>query len=487
MFALMAPVVVGSAGMAIDFAGAYLVQQRLAQAIDSAALAGAASSSDAAEIENRIRKFFEANYPPEKLGATFDPEVEIVGDEIRVGGRARYHTSFLTLIGINEIDVNAYTVVQREVQGLEVALVLDNTGSMATNDNIGTLKSATKSFINILFERTSNPDYVRIGMVPYSNSVRIGRYGLGYTPDGQVYGDGDVFVILPPGVSYTTNHDSSSGWYGCVVEHMESGYQSSATPVNNAYGQLWRYSSNWKGHGWNPGSSSNDPYDFDVLDQHDGPWDIYMYGKVVSNGEYCNGSGYSSSRCSDCTGNNNRCNSSYCYCRNSTPNRGCPYAYIIPLSSDQETLLDRVDDMVPEGNTLGNVGMLWGSRLISPEPPFTEGSSWGNEFWKKAIIMMTDGDNTSDGTYSNYWFANKHNMNVTKFNTRFGETCEDLKEKGVLIYTITFASGTSDNTKAYYRDCASSESQYYDAPTQEKLLEVFDAIARELSNLHIKQ
>lgn len=40
MFALMAPVIVGSAGFALDYAMAYLVQQRLAQAIDASALAG---------------------------------------------------------------------------------------------------------------------------------------------------------------------------------------------------------------------------------------------------------------------------------------------------------------------------------------------------------------------------------------------------------------------------------------------------------------
>lgn len=486
LFAIMAPVVVGAAGMAVDFAGAYLVQQRLAQAIDAAALAGAAYSSNADQIEQKIRDFFDANYPPEKLGATFDPEIKVIGDEIHVGGKARYNTFFLTLIGINNLKVSASTVVQREVQGLEVALVLDNTGSMSNNNNINTLKTATKSFVNILFERTSNPDYVRIGMVPYSNSVRIGRYGLGYTPDGDRYGNGDVFVNLPAGVSYTTNTASSSGWYGCVVEHHD-GYNASATHVAGSSGQLWRQGTNWAGHGWNAARTSNDPYDYDVLDNYEGPWDIYMFGDIITSGQRCNASGYSSSRCSNCTGNNDTCASTYCYCRHSTPNQGCPRAYIMPLSSDKEALLTRVDEMVPEGNTLGNIGMAWGARVISPEAPFTEASDWGDHFWRKAVVMMTDGDNTRDGVYSAYWFKSKNGMTVTKFNDRFLETCEALKEKGVVVYTITFTSGINNTTKGYYRNCASSPSQYYDAPTQKDLLAVFDTIARELSNLRIKQ
>jgi Flp pilus assembly protein TadG len=194
VFALMAPVVIGGMGMGLDMAQAYLVQQRLSQALDAAALAAAASSSEGDVIRQKVLDFFDANYPEDELGIAFTPEVVINGDEVTVTGTAQYKTRFLLAIGIDAVDVNASTVVQREVQGLEVALVLDNTGSMATNDNIRSLKRAATSFINIMFNSTSNPNYVRIGIVPYSNTVNIGRYGLGQKPDGSTYGDGDVFV-----------------------------------------------------------------------------------------------------------------------------------------------------------------------------------------------------------------------------------------------------------------------------------------------------
>lgn len=488
MFALMAPVIIGSAGMALDFANAYLVQQRLAQALDAAALAAAASSTDATTINQKVQQFFDANYPEEKLGITFEPFVVVDGDQIYVSGRAVYKTYFLTLIGITEIDVEAETTVQREVQGIEVALVLDNTGSMSTNDNIGKLRNATRSFINIMFAATSNPNFVRIGLVPYSNAVNVGRYGLGKKPDGSTYGDGVPFVTLPSGVSYTTSKSSSTGWYGCVVEHKDSGYSASATHVNNSFGQLWRSGTNWSGHGWNPAVTNNDPYDYDTLDNYEGNWDIYMYGRVINSGQQCSGSGFSSARCSNCTGNNSTCASTYCYCRHSTPSTGCPNASIMPISSDKSALLTHVDRMQADGNTLGNIGMAWGARLISPEPPFEEGSPWDSEYWKKAIIMMTDGDNTLNGTYSAYWFTNKTNMSATKFDTRFSETCEELKEKGVLIYTIVFSQGggVSTATKNRYQACASSEDQYIEADDTDALQEAFEQIARELSNLHIK-
>lgn len=508
-FALMAPIIVGSAGMALDFAHAYLVQQRLAQAIDSAALAAAASSTDPDVIEEKIRLFFETNYPPEKLGATFDPVVTVTDGEISVSGHATYITFFLNVIGIDDVNVNANTVVQREIRGLEVALVLDNTGSMASNDNITALKEAATNFINTLFDNVTDPEDIKIGLVPYSNSVRVGSYGLGLNPDGTTYADGDVFVTLPTGVSYTTDH-SSANWYGCVVEHEATNYNSAATHVTNSKGQLWSTATGansskcmtisgtkyCRGHGWDPAIATNDTYPDDVLDEYEGPWDIYAFGKVITSGSTCGTSGgYSNSRCSSCGGAGSTCNQTYCYCWKSDSsegiNEGCPFSNILPLTSDQDALLEAVDPdddtvMFPHGNTLGNIGMAWGGRLISPEAPFEEGAAWDNPYWKKAIVMMTDGDNTENGTYSSFWFTNKNNMTVTKFNQRFEETCEDLKEKGVTIYTITFTSAINDDTKDYYRRCATSEDQYYDAPTQGELIDVFHQIARELSNIYIK-
>lgn len=505
-FAVMAPIVIGAAGMALDYSRAYLVQQRLAHAIDAAALAAASSSTDEALIRQKILDFFEKNYPPEKLGITFDPVVTVNGHEVHVTGNADYNTLFLKLIGIYQIDVDAETTVQREIRGLEVVLVLDNTGSMDTSKNIRALKTGAQNFINILFDRAQEPEDIKIGLVPYSNSVRVGRYGIGKNPDGSNYDGGQTFVTLPTGINYTTSH-SSTNWYGCVVEHMDNAdYQPSATQVTNARGQLWRYSTNWKGHGWDPAKTTNDPYPQDIEDDYEGPWDIYAYGKIIAQNEKCSDySGFATSRCSSCNtsgSNRDKCNTTYCYCWATEPNDSCPYAAVQPLTSDRALLLSQVedddtvsldggtepDDMEPHGNTAGNVGMMWGYRLISPEAPFEEGADFNDVYWRKAIVMMTDGDNTIDSGstgYSYYGPGSKNDMTVTKMNNRFAEVCEKLKDEGVIIYTITFTSAIDEGTKDYYRECATDEDHYHDAPSQEDLINVFEEISRELSNIYI--
>ncbi|GJL85046.1 MAG: VWA domain-containing protein [Micavibrio sp.] len=446
-FAVMAPVVVGSAGMALDFAQAYLVQQRLAQALDAAALAAAASATNQAGIQQKVNDFFDANYPDEKLGVTFEPIVNVVGDEITVTGNAYYNTFFLAVIGIEEIDVAAETVVVREVQGLEVVMVLDNTGSMSSNNNIQALRDAASSFVDILFDRTSDPDFVKIGMVPYSSSVNVGKYGLGQNPDGSVYGDGTSFVDLPPGTVHTTNEwtKNPEEWLGCVLAYNESGYSDAST--------------------------SNDPYPNDTLDDHEGPWEPYKYERYgqdwhFAHNHYHNTSGQ---------------HGNYKY-----PNYNCPRTTIVPMTSDEDKLLDSIETMQAQGYTLGNYGMTWGWRVLSPEKPFEEGEGWNDPLWRKAIVMMTDGVNTMENTYTAYWRTRNHDINPTIQNNRFAETCELLKDEGVIIYTVTFAGGVNENTKDYYRDCATSEDQYFDAPSQDDLIDVFETISRELSNLHIK-
>lgn len=455
-FAVMLPAVVGSVGMTMDLSQAYLVRQRLAGALDASALAAAASSTDENDIRERIVQFFEANYPENVLGDAFDLEVEFEGDDVIVSAKANHNTSFMKVLGFDHMTIGAETIVRREVRGLEVALVLDNTGSMSTNDNIGTLRTATESFINILFDRASDPEDIRIGLVPYANAVRVGRYGLGLYPNGDIYydpdedGTADPFVELPADVYYTDNHNTTDpdGWYGCVVEYNEDG--------------------------WDEASTANDPYPHDVLDDYEGSWDPYLYEQYSAHsscGQYWDGRRW----------RNNTCYHVYTY-----PNNSCPYANVVPLTSDQDALLSAVATMQAHGNTLGNIGMAWGTRLISPDPPFTEGHAWDDPRWRKAIIMMTDGVNTRDSSYSAFWRSRNHQLGTTDYNERFVETCDAMRAQGVLVYTVTFAGGVSEDAKEYYRDCATSEAQYYDAPTQDELIEVFEKISRELANLHIR-
>lgn len=474
VFALTLPVLVAGAGIAVDLAQAYNVKNRLANALDKAALAVASSSGTEDELSARMDAFLDANYPDGKIGELLDATLVLDDNLVSITGHARVDTSFMRVFGYDEMTVGAFTEVTREVRGLEVVMVLDNTGSMSTNNNIATLRTAATNFVNILYDATDEPEGIKIGIVPYASSVRVGSYGLGLNPDGSAYGDGTPFVTLPAGVSYTTDKNSSTGWFGCVVEHMSENYDPAAMHVNNSYGQLWKTAAscttvtNCRGHGWDATAGDNDPYPDDIPDNYTGPWDIYMYGTVTRN---CSGT----------------CNPKYTFNKASQPNIYCPNAPVLPLTSDQPALLSNISSMQAEGATLSNTGVAWGYRLLSPASPFTEGSDWVDIDWDKAMLIMTDGETSMGGNFTSYWFTNKNNIDNADLDDRLGEICTELKNNDVLIYTITFAAGVSAETKAAYRACATSEDTYYDAPSQSDLIEVFEGIARQLANLHISR
>lgn len=503
-FGLMAPMLVGAIGLAMDVSQAYVVRQRLHGAIDAAALSAAASSQDADEIAARVVEFITANYPPEAIGILNEDQidVDVTQSEVTVTASARYPATFMSIFGYENISVSSAVVVAREIKGLEVVLVLDNTGSLGST-NMSAVRTASKNFVQILFDRVAEPEDIKIGVVPYAASVRVGRYGLGQFADGTA-GYGTAFVTLPSGVSYTSSHSSSGNWNGCVVEHNNTNnyYSAAATHVANTKGQLWTTNAtglcsgaaDCRGHGWDPSISTNDPYPADVNDDYAGPWDIYMSGRVISSGQECDDySGYSNSRCSSCTGSGGNCNKTYCYCWRSQPNESCPIANVLPLSSDETTINATLDSMDYGGSTYSNIGMAWGMRMLSPDEPFIEGAAWGDEEWNKAIVLMTDGEMSPSGTYSAYWPAGKTDADsIANLNARLLEVCAWLKAEpqNVVIYTITFDHATSDisdSTKAIYRQCATDDDHYFDAPSQANLITAFEQISGALANLHLKR
>jgi len=124
---------------------------------------------------------------------------------------------------------------------------------------------------------------------------------------------------------------------------------------------------------------------------------------------------------------------------------------------------------------------------VSPDEPFIEATEYDNNQWDKVVLVMTDGINTMSNVYSAYGRSDDHTIDAEDLDDRFAETCEAMKGAGILVYTVTFDSGVDNDTKDLFRDCATTPANYNDAPSQDDLEEVFEKIARELSNLHIKQ
>jgi Flp pilus assembly protein TadG len=202
------PLVIAS-GIAIDVGRAYSVKVRLGAALDAAALAvGSETNQTAAQMSTDLQNYFTANYPSTALGTnvTVTPvpsNADLSATTVNYQAQATVPMLFMPLIGINSITVSV-TAQTKKTTGLEVAVVLDNTGSMLCGPNDGapnysngtcssgvvasdttctnstntsricTLINAATQFVNTLTSAITSSQQLYISIVPYVTTVNIG-------------------------------------------------------------------------------------------------------------------------------------------------------------------------------------------------------------------------------------------------------------------------------------------------------------------------
>jgi Flp pilus assembly protein TadG len=179
------PVIVGS-GIAIDVGRAYMVKLELESALDSAGLAVASSTGlTSAQLQTRLQKYFDANYPA--MSKTTNLQVTMTDPTqpvINITASVDLPTTFLQLINFSQIPVSASNQVTRGTNALELALVLDNTGSMMCGDafpngcntpsHISALKTDAQQIVDTLFADSVDPTKLKISVVPYVTAVNVG-------------------------------------------------------------------------------------------------------------------------------------------------------------------------------------------------------------------------------------------------------------------------------------------------------------------------
>jgi Flp pilus assembly protein TadG len=472
------PIVVAG-GSGVDLARAFIVQQRLAHALDAAALAvGTSLEKTDAQLEALAQSFFDANYPAQELGVPGALSMAINDNVITISASADVDTAFMRIVGYNEMSVGASSEVTRKLTGLEVVLVLDNTGSMGSNGKIGALKSASTELVKILFGDQTNPDYLKIGLVPFSAAVNVGTQ---YENSGWIDTTGASSVN---GLNFSNgrhamqvyNLINNKSWNGCVEARPMPMDVEDTTPSADNPDTLWV-----------PYFAPDEP---DLWS-----WPNYYYNSYLSDGT--NNSNMQTRQARYQKYNNQ-------YIWGDGPHYNCKTQPITPLTNDKQDILDAIDDMNATGNTNISFGMAWGWRVISPTEPFTEGTAYDDKKFRKAIILLTDGDNVigqtgnhNKSTYSAYGYVKDGRLGVTsaptadaKLDERTSTVCTNIKnaypDQPITVYTITFQVN-GDATKTLMRNCATDAEKYFDSPSNAELTANFKIIAGELSELRISK
>ncbi len=391
-------VLVGAAGLAFDAGRGYMLNARLSQAVDAAALAGgrALSIGGGGDYEGMIKKYFKANLPDGYMGASIpEPKIKLNadGDRIEVIATATVPTTLMKVLGSKSMDIAARAVVHRAVKGLEVALVLDNSGSMK-GGKMTDLKDSAELLVDILYGDNETVEDLYVSIVPFT------------------------------GRSNVKGEDST-----------------------------------------HPGNSPNKDYVcFDLRDGDFARNDAPPAQRIFEH--------YS--------GKHSHKNNATNY-----KNKVCPKEPVLPLSQAKGTVKGSIKGMQAKGCTRYDVGTSWGWRAVSPDwRGVWQGSasnlplSYEEPQMEKAIIIMTDGENTPDCLDDSQTQEETENA--------FAATCADMKANGIVIYTITFKLDDPD-TNTLFRECASGDERAFKSPSGAELEAAFTAIANDLSTLRLSQ
>jgi len=185
MFAFAALPILASVGAAIDYSRVNKARTSLQAALDSAALMvskdltnGTISESD---IDAKAKAYFGALYTdktgtvsPSDIHATYTPKDSSGISTILITGSGSMQTDFVKVAGFPTLKYGSSSTAAWGNTRMRVAMVLDNTGSMAQNGKMGAMQTAAKNMIDTLSTYNKQTGDVYISIVPFTKDVNVG-------------------------------------------------------------------------------------------------------------------------------------------------------------------------------------------------------------------------------------------------------------------------------------------------------------------------
>jgi Flp pilus assembly protein TadG len=511
---------VGAVAVAVDVGRGQVAQSKLQAALDSAGLAAGAVVSqniDEDDLKPEAWKYLQENFNGETIDATIDIDdfdLQLSDDDMLVTleARASLPTTFMRIFGHDIMHVAARTEITREMTGLEVALVLDVTGSMCDPcSKRDAMKAGAKDLVNIMFGSNATVDDLWIGIVPFAQGINIGTSRTDWLSNYAYYND-----------KIYCSGSKTSGTPRCPNDALTIDSARVSTTTNpltrvNRYMDSAKATWYFRPHGWAGCVEAREADDEDVTDTPPSEVGFPVFFAPDTSYPGSNNTGTNNWRGpTDSAGSNNgqyRVNSTR------SANKSCPQNAITPLTNVKATLNSAIDALQVNGYTQLPLGAAWGWRLLSPEWRGEWGGDmdsndlpldYDEELSQKVVIFMTDGNNDMPGEASDPDSGNRDPDNYTSYgrigdgridgivedsaaelemNNRFAQICNSMKdaERGITIYTISFGADVKTSSKTLLRNCASLQDYYFHAPSEEKLKEVFRAIGDALSKLRVSK
>ena len=464
--AMMSMVIIS--GLAVDLGRLYLVQNRLQTALDSAVLVAGREIA----LPNRdadTTAMFWANFAVGHLaggasffgGAATTPTITRISDTtVSISATATVPLVLGRLVGLPSFTISDNAQAVRANTGMELALVLDNTGSMRGAPMQAEIDGANQ-LISILYGATQDTvPNLWVAVVPFAASVNMGANHSGWLVSG----------------SLDQTKYANTSWKGCVLARHANNHDADDAPPSVAAFQPFIYAS--------------------TLGKYQ------QHGKVLAGDD-------------DWSANTITEDNQATLPANTAvgPNLGCTAASILPETASRAAVLNRINSMqaTSRGGTFINLGLQAGWFTISPRWL----GLWGNASlplayntpnMAKAIVLMTDGnnewyswpggapDNQGDGDATAYGRLSTNMLGLgsanatVALNASMASMCTTIKAAGITLYTILYNhDAISTATQQLFQTCASAPQDYFLAPTAADLQTAFSAIGTQLASLRLSQ
>ena len=428
MFAILGVLMIVIAGAAVDYSRAVNNREKMAHALDAAALTLASQLSTSVmtdgQIDSLLSDAFAANIQTlglddvavSNLIHNVDPDNGIIDISTTVA----VPTQFLGMggIGPDNLTVNVKTEVNYSRFNVELALVLDVTGSMRYD--IDTLQEASNDLLDTLIPDGTDPSdsKVRISIIPYSQGVNLGS-----------------------DASTVTNGDASGS---CVTERVGEA-QYTDDPYNYTPTDTSLVSSSYFGGGSGscPGST------MELLPLTSNRTTLQSKINALDDG-------------GGTAGQTGAAWGWYTLSPNWTnlwPADSAPGAY------DDDELLKFAIIMTDGDN----------NRYYDQD---VEKCGWKYNYstyrYEYKCYTVTGWSEVSESeSYSN------------ESSTRQRALCQAMKDEGITVYGIYFGTNTSSAGAKNMSSCATDETTFYQANSSSELISAFGNIAKKIQSIYL--
>jgi Flp pilus assembly protein TadG len=433
IFAIALLPILGFVGAAIDYSRAANARTAMQAALDSTSLMLSRDLSSGVITQSQISSkalsyfgalFSNADAQGVSVGATYTTGSGTNGSTVQVNGSGSITSAFMQVMGFPTLAFQATSTSTWGTSLLRIALVLDNTGSMASFNKIGAMQTAAKNLVTQLSNLAVNNGDVYISVIPFEIDVNVGTSNVGAT------------------------------WLRWDLWDP-SNYQYSSQPWNTWCDQgYWNTREQCLGHGYNwqhtTGSPAHSQWNGCVGDRDP----TYAVASTAPSSTTTNFP--------------------------ADQDQNCPAAPILPLTYNWTSVNTTIDQMTPAGATNQHIGLLWGWLSLLQQSPLNAPAEQANTSYQHIIILFTDGLNTGDRWYGDY------SSQSSQVDSVMSTLCTNIKSTGVIIYTVQIDTDGAGQS-AVLPACASSSANFFMLTSPSQIATAFDQIGTQISKLRVSR